>query len=1010
MTQQRWGWLVGLLLAMLSPTLVGAATYYVSKAGTSNDSNNGTSPATAWLTIQKAANTAVAGDVVNIGAGTFDERITFANSGTAGSRITYQGTRGGGGSWDTFIRGDTPPGGAWVAATEIGAGVYRQNLGYTPWAMSSNNLGIWRLGNHTWSGNAATWLSKAPNSTQSTAMGTIPFWDGIEALFGVNGSTTYIRFRNQANPSTMNVRAAPAGATVTLNARNYITLKDLKIGGGEYGVWFTGGSTGGTLDSCYIVHGQNAVFLQTSTAITIKNSTLTYDGIGFVNHTPGDWTNEGGAPTIVNRHLYDFNKFEIGNTETNDSRIHLYNNPAGSIIEDNLIERSVAGITWHGTSSNTIVRNNTVRYHADNCFYFNGDNSSGTVHGNLVYDCDHGMRFESVENPLQFSIYANRFFQHYYSALSGGKHIFISPRPSFPGSNFLRIYHNSFAGGGWAVDNGCGTYPFVHMRNNFVSTRGISSCGTSYGTVLNNMSSTIWFNNTIPSFILPAGNPGINTAPSLIATGWTGMTSGYYVDGLPDHGAIQSGGGGDATAPTVFITAPVPPITVSGTSVSVTANASDNVAVVGVQFRLDGSNLGAEDTSSPYGITWNTTTATDGGHTLTAVARDAAGNTTTSSGVVVTVDNVAGDAEVPTVAITAPSNGATVSGTTVAVTANASDNVGVVGVQFKLDGANLGAEDTTSTYGITWNTTLVANGSHTLTAVARDAAGNTTTSSGIAVTVDNGAGDTTPPVVTMTAPAQGAEVSGTSVGLAATASDNVGVAGVKFLLDGEEIGWEQCCSSNNIVWDSTTTTNGSHELSAIARDAAGNTTVATARTVTVANAVEDNGFPTVEITTPLNESMVSGQSVEVAATASDNVGVVGVQFTLDGSNLEAEDTTEPYSIVWNTALTSDGSHALRAVARDAAGNSTTSTASNVVVRNNPQGISIVGNATIVFLGNPLNVTFDVSAVVVLGNPISVSINANVVPPFPNNPSGVGLGAEGTPGFLGNPTGVSITPP
>ncbi len=45
--------------------------------------------------------------------------------------------------------------------------------------------------------------------------------------------------------------------------------------------------------------------------------------------------------------------------------------------------------------------------------------------------------------------------------------------------------------------------------------------------------------------------------------------------------------------------------------------------------------------------------------------------------------------------ITAPASGATVSGASVTVSANAADNVGVVGVQFKLDGGNLDAEDAT---------------------------------------------------------------------------------------------------------------------------------------------------------------------------------------------------------------------------------------------------------------------------------------------------------------------------
>ncbi len=92
-----------------------------------------------------------------------------------------------------------------------------------------------------------------------------------------------------------------------------------------------------------------------------------------------------------------------------------------------------------------------------------------------------------------------------------------------------------------------------------------------------------------------------------------------------------------------------------------------------------------------------------GAHALTAVARDAGGNTTTSTAVTVTVL----DMTAPTVSLTAPANGATVSGM-VSVTASATDNVGVVGVQFLLDGANLGAEDTSGPYSVSWNTATAA--------------------------------------------------------------------------------------------------------------------------------------------------------------------------------------------------------------------------------------------------------------------------------------------------------------
>ena len=187
----------------------------------------------------------------------------------------------------------------------------------------------------------------------------------------------------------------------------------------------------------------------------------------------------------------------------------------------------------------------------------------------------------------------------------------------------------------------------------------------------------------------------------------------------------------DTTPPSATLTSPSAGPAVHGT-VPVSATASDNVGVVGVQFKLDGLDLGVEDTSAPYSRNWNTTTASNGSHTITAVARDAAGNTTTSAPAVVTVDNSA-----PTVAMTAPVDGSVISGAAVAVSATAADNAGVVGVQFRLDGANLGSEDANTPYSRSWNTTSATDGPHALTAVARDAAGNQTTSPVVSVTVDN---------------------------------------------------------------------------------------------------------------------------------------------------------------------------------------------------------------------------------------------------------------------------------
>ena len=95
----------------------------------------------------------------------------------------------------------------------------------------------------------------------------------------------------------------------------------------------------------------------------------------------------------------------------------------------------------------------------------------------------------------------------------------------------------------------------------------------------------------------------------------------------------------DTISPTVQITSPSPG-TVAGT-VTVSALANDNLAVVGVQFKLDGNNLGAEDTTAPFSVSWDTTAGPNGNHVLAAVARDGSGNRTTSDSVSVNVLNQA---------------------------------------------------------------------------------------------------------------------------------------------------------------------------------------------------------------------------------------------------------------------------------------------------------------------------------------------------------------------------------
>ncbi|HEX6130351.1 MAG TPA: LamG-like jellyroll fold domain-containing protein, partial [Actinomycetota bacterium] len=151
----------------------------------------------------------------------------------------------------------------------------------------------------------------------------------------------------------------------------------------------------------------------------------------------------------------------------------------------------------------------------------------------------------------------------------------------------------------------------------------------------------------IASYNLFRGGAAAGTSSSTTAT-FTGLTCGTShdlavqavdfagnVSGLATLTASTSDC--DTTPPTVALTSP-PAGTVSGL-VSLAATAADDDAVAGVQFRLDGVALGAEDTTAPYSLSWDSRAAVNGAHVLTAVARDPSGNTTASAPVNVTVDN-----------------------------------------------------------------------------------------------------------------------------------------------------------------------------------------------------------------------------------------------------------------------------------------------------------------------------------------------------------------------------------
>jgi hypothetical protein len=488
----------------------------------------------------------------------------------------------------------------------------------------------------------------------------------------------------------------------------------------------------------------------------------------------------------------------------------------------------------------------------------------------------------------------------------------------------------------------------------------------------------------------------------------------------------------DLIPPTVSITSPSNGSTVGGI-VTITASAGDNVGVTGVQFKVDGTNVGSEDTIAPYTATWDSAASGAGSHVLTAVAKDGSNNQTTSAPVNVTVAAATGlvasyafDEGIGTTAGDSSGNNRT--GTLTGAAWNAT---GRFGSALSFDGVNdwvtvADAAGLDLTTGMTieawvnptnnsgWRTMLMKEAPGGLAYVLYASDGvrpNTAVNTGgadldlsngtalplntwshLAATYDgtslrlfvNGAQvgirgvtgsirnttgalriggnsvwgeyfagridevrvynralspteiqtDMNSPVglprLVITVPAEGAVITSTTVGVSYTTVGNLaGVDHVHFTLD-----------SNPEVMDLTldgayqfiNVPAGPHQLSGYLVRADHSKIAGTDDSVAFSTAAPDLTPPSVSVTSPAEGTTVSG-TITLGASASDNVGVAGVRFRLNGADIGAEDTSAPYQISWDTSTTPNGAKILTAVARDAAGLSTTSAPVNVTVTN-----------------------------------------------------------------------------
>ena len=470
--------------------------------------------------------------------------------------------------------------------------------------------------------------------------------------------------------------------------------------------------------------------------------------------------------------------------------------------------------------------------------------------------------------------------------------------------------------------------------------------------------------------------------------------------------------GGTATLPTVSMTSPTNSAVLSNT-VAVTASAQNATGIAGVQFRVNGNALGQEVQSAPYTVNWNTTTVSDGAYTLTAVARAPSGTTATSAGVNVTVKNGA---------VTAPIT------------------IVPIDTSISLESNNKSTETILTTY--TWPEYKTANAilmRFDLSAIPAGASVQDATLSMGLVKSDSGP----EPTYTVTAHkilnktpiiagANGYTYDGTNAWSPSGCCYNsvpLAQADITSPYDQQAIDktpgvktwnltrmvqeWIATPSSNRGLLLNSDVTKPKDRYRFFASTRNPNASLRPVLTVRLGSSSGSGGgtfidtlAPFVSMTAPASGATVSGTAVTVSADASDNVGVVGVQFKLDGANLGAEDLTAPYSTTWNSTSTANGSHTLSAVARDAAGNRATATVVTINVSNTTTPTPPSGGLSSRYPGDA-GIENDPSVIFV--EQFEEGSIANIAPRWGDvkNPSGMQLVTEVPPG---SPAGHSLSIP
>ncbi len=411
----------------------------------------------------------------------------------------------------------------------------------------------------------------------------------------------------------------------------------------------------------------------------------------------------------------------------------------------------------------------------------------------------------------------------------------------------------------------------------------------------------------------------------------------------------------DNLPPGASVTAPAAGSVVSRT-VTVSANASDNVGVAGVQFLLDGASLGAEDTTAPYSIQWDTTTASNGVHTLQARARDTAGNLgTSSSSVTVTVSNSAPPTPAGLVAgwafnesLGTSVNDVSGNGNNATLQNGPTWTPGKYGGGLRFDGVNdfltapsspsLNFSGSAMTLSM-WINPLAGGGDQV--PFAKFWSGSMSSPYyQYGLELDGG---TTPHFYLGSAGGLTGASMGSQLALGQWSHLAIVFNGTsaRFYVNGNLVSSPSLAGSitarDSLLYMAADLRpsqffNGSLDDVRVYNRAESPAEVVNDLNTPLTAPASDPTGPSVSITSPANDAVVSGNRI-ITADASDDVGVAGVQFYVDGAPQGPEDMTAPYGANWDTRQIPNGAHTLTARARDSDNKTTLSAVVNVTVAN-----------------------------------------------------------------------------